>query len=101
MNAKQFDKAIKYFGLTAKHGYNPGSSYSQIISAYQQKGDTLSSVNIMKEAFNKYPEDQSVLVQLINYYITTGKQKRPSVILTKQLRKKRTTHLSTWQKVLL
>jgi tetratricopeptide (TPR) repeat protein len=89
MNAKQFDKAIKYFGLTAKHGYNPGSSYSQIISAYQQKGDTLASVNIMKEAFNKYPEDQSILVQLINYYITTGKTEEAIGYLDKAIAKEK------------
>lgn len=73
LNAKQYDKAIKYFTDCAKYGYNGGSSYSQVISAYQMKGDTATSVNIMKEAFDKYPEDQSILVQLINYYITTGK----------------------------
>jgi len=89
MNAKQFDKAIKYFKLTAQHGYNPGSSYSQIISAYQQKGDTLTSVAIMKEAFSKYPEDQSILVQLINYYITTGKTEDAIGYLDKAIAKEK------------
>ncbi|MEI7423514.1 MAG: tetratricopeptide repeat protein [Prolixibacteraceae bacterium] len=89
MNAKQFDKAIKYFKLTAQHGYNPGSSYSQIISAYQQKGDTLTSVSIMKEAFSKYPEDQSILVQLINYYITTGKTEEAIGYLDKAIAKEK------------
>ena len=89
MNAKQFDKAIKYFTLTADHGYNPGSSYSQIISAYQQKGDTLASVKVMKEAFNKYPEDQSILVQLINYYITTGKTEEAIGYLDKAIAKEK------------
>ena len=73
MNAKQYDKAIKYFSLTAKLGYNPSSSYSQIINAYQLKGDTLAFLRIMKEASEKYPEDQSMLLQLFNYYNTKGK----------------------------
>ncbi len=89
MNAKQFDKAIKYFTLTAQNGYNPGSSYSQIISAYQQKGDTLASVKVMKEAFDKYPEDQSILVQLINYYITTGKTEEAISYLDKAIAKEK------------
>lgn len=89
MNAKQFDKAIKYFSLTAQHGYNPGSSYSQIISAYQQKGDTLTSVKIMKEGYEKYPEDQSILVQLINYYITSGKSEDALVYLDKAIAKEK------------
>jgi tetratricopeptide (TPR) repeat protein len=87
MNAKQYDQAIKYFKRTAQYGFNPGSSYSQIISAYQLKGDTLTSVSIMKEAFNKYPEDQSILVHLINYYLTTGKTEDAIVHLDKAIAK--------------
>ncbi len=89
MNGKQLDKAIKYFTLTAKYGYNPGSSYSQIVSAYQQKGDTVTSVKIMKEAYEKYPEDQSILVQLINYYITSGKSEEALLYLDKAIAKEK------------
>jgi tetratricopeptide (TPR) repeat protein len=87
MNAKQYEKSIKYFTECAKYGYNGGSSYSQIISAYQQMGDTLKSVSIMKEAFDKYPDDQSILVQLINYYISTGKPEDAISYLDKAIAK--------------
>ena len=83
MNSKQYDKAIKYFSLTAKFGYNPSSSYSQIINAYQLKGDTLAFLRIMKEASEKYPEDQNMLLQLFNYYITNGKTELSIVYLDK------------------
>jgi tetratricopeptide (TPR) repeat protein len=73
MNAKLYTKAIGYFTDCAKYGYNGGSSYAQIISAYQQLGDTVKSVEVMKQAFEKYPNDQSINVQLINYYIMSGK----------------------------
>lgn len=72
INAKQFDKAIKYFTLTAQYGFNPSSSYSQIINAYQQKGDTIALVRIMKEAIEKYPEDQNILVQLSSFHLNKG-----------------------------
>ena len=75
MNAKMYTKAIQYFTDCTKYGYNGGSSYAQIISAYQQlatKDDTIKAVSIMKEAFQKYPNDQSINVQLINYYIMSG-----------------------------
>lgn len=87
MNAKQYDKAIKYFSLTARYGYNPGSSYSQIINAYQQKGDTLSLDRIMKEAIAKYPEDQSILVQLFNFYFTLGQTEKAIAYLDKAISK--------------
>ena len=89
MNAKQYPKAIKYFTDCAKYGYNGGSSFAQIITAYQQLGDTIKSVEIMKQAFEKYPEDQSINVQLINYYIMSGKPNEAITYLDKAIEKEK------------
>ena len=85
INAKQFDKAIKYFGLTARYGYNPGSSYVQIINAYLQKGDSVASLNTMKEAIIRYPDDQNILIQLFNYYFTRGKTEEAIAYIDKAI----------------
>jgi tetratricopeptide (TPR) repeat protein len=90
MNAKLYDKAIVYFTDCVKYGYNGGSSYAQIISAYQQLGDTVKSVEIMKKAFEKYPEDQSINVQLINYYIMSGQPNEAISYLDKAIEKEKT-----------
>ena len=90
MNAKQYEKAIMYFTDCAKYGYNGGSSYAQIISAYQQLGDTVKSVEIMKQAFEKYPDDQSINVQLINYYIMSGQPNEAISYLDKAIEKEKT-----------
>ena len=87
MNAKLFEKAIKYFNECISHNYNGGSSYAQIVSAYQQMGDTVKSVAIMKQAFEKYPEDQSIIVQLINYYIMSGQPNEAISYLDKAIAK--------------
>lgn len=92
MNAKQYKKAIMYFTECIKYGYNGGSSYAQIISAYQQlatKEDTIKAVEIMKEAFSKYPEDQSINVQLINYYIMSGQPNEAINYLDKAIAKEK------------
>ena len=89
MNAKQYKKAINYFTDCAKYGYNGGSSYAQIISAYQQLGDTVKSVEIMKQAFEKYPEDQSINVQLINYYIMSGQPNEAITYLDRAIEKEK------------
>jgi tetratricopeptide (TPR) repeat protein len=89
MNAKQYNKAIMYFTDCAKYGYNGGSSYAQIISGYQQLGDTVKSVEIMKEAFQKYPDDQSINVQLINYYIMSGQPNEAISYLDKAIEKEK------------
>ncbi len=92
MNAKQYTKAIKYFTDCTKYGYNGGSSYAQIISAYQQLGtkeDTVKAVEIMKQAFEKYPNDQSINVQLINYYIMSGQPNEAIGYLDKAIEKEK------------
>lgn len=70
VNSKQYDKAIKYFTECANYGYQGNSCYSQIIKAYQMMGDTTKSIGFMKEAVIKFPNDQNIQVQLINYYLT-------------------------------
>jgi len=35
-------------------------------------GDTTKAISTMKEAVNKFPNDQNIQVQLINYYLTHG-----------------------------
>ena len=91
-NAKLYDKAISYFTECTKYGYNGASCYNQIISAYQQLGtkeDTIRAVETMKLAFQKYPEDQGINVQLINYFITTGQPNEAIGYLDKAIEKEK------------
>ena len=85
MQAKQFEKAIKYFSLSAQNGYNAESSYSYLVKAYQQKGDTLTAVKIMNEAYNKHPEFQEILYALINYNVSTNKPEIAIAFLDKAI----------------
>jgi tetratricopeptide (TPR) repeat protein len=68
-NAKQYDKAIKYYKEAAEHGYNGARTYSLIANAYQQKKDTLGALQILQEGFEKYPEDNTVLTSMIQIYL--------------------------------
>ena len=70
VSSKQYDKAIKYFTECANLGYQANSCYSQMIKTYQVLGDTAKSINLMKEGMIKFPNDQNIQVQLINYYLT-------------------------------
>lgn len=86
-NAKMYDKAINYFQTCIKHDYKGASAYGQIIGAYQELGDTLKAVDTMKEGFEKYPEDQNILIQLINYYINANKSADAITYLDKAIAK--------------
>ena len=72
-NAKKYDKAINYYKEAAKYGYNGARTWLAIANAYQQKGDTLGSLDVLKEAFQKYPEDNDVVTSMIQIYMQMDK----------------------------
>lgn len=70
MSSKQYDKAVQYFNKCIDIGYQQSSCYAQVIRSYQLMGDSAKAMSIMKEAAIKFPNEQNIMVQLINYYIT-------------------------------
>ncbi len=68
-NAGNYDKAIQYYSEAAKYGYNGARIYPLISNAYMAKKDTVSALNILKEGYEKYPGDQTVLEGMIQVYI--------------------------------
>ncbi len=72
-NAEDYDKAIKYYGEAAKYGYNGARTYGLLSNAYMEKKDTTGALNVLKEGFEKYPNDQTVLESMIQIYIDLNK----------------------------
>lgn len=73
-NAKDYDKAVKYYKEAAKYGYNGARTYSLIADAYLQKQDTVNALKTVQEGFEKYPEDNGVLTSMIDMYLKTGQK---------------------------
>lgn len=67
--AKMYDRAIEYYKLTEETGYKGEKCALGIINAYKAKNDNAAALEAMQNAFHKYPQDQGILVELINYYI--------------------------------
>ena len=72
-NAENYNKAIQYYKEAAKYGYNGGRTYSLLSKSYLENKDTVTAITTLTEAFEKYPTDNSVLVEMINIYISTKK----------------------------
>ncbi len=72
-NAEDYDKAIKYYGEAAKYGYNGARTYSLIANSYQMKLDTLGALEVLKEAFQKYPEDNGIVTSMVSIYMELKK----------------------------
>lgn len=72
-NAEQYEKAIKYYQKAADYGYNGARTYSLLANTYQLKKDTLAALDVLKEGFEKYPEDNTVLTSMIQIYLDLDK----------------------------
>ena len=72
-NAENYDKAIEYYREAAKYGYNGAKTYSLIANSYQLKNDTLGALEVLKEGFEKYPQDNGILTSMIQMYLDLDK----------------------------
>lgn len=72
--AGENEKALDYFNkcLDINYYYDDGEVFAKLSSIYEKLGKTDESIAILKEGFTKYPQSQSILINLINYYISSG-----------------------------
>jgi len=68
--AKNHDKAIELFKKALELGYaQDGNTYLYLYSSCQEIGDTLAGITYLKDGFTKYPQNNNIIGNLINYYI--------------------------------
>lgn len=68
-----YERAAKFFRKAIEISYTEeGEAYAKLANAYVNMKDTLASKAVLEEGFTKYPESQSILIGLINYYIQSG-----------------------------
>lgn len=75
MNAKDHQKAIKFFEKCAEMQYQGINPYFQISQNYLEMGDTVKAESILVDLRNKHAGDKNVTLQLIDLYIKAGKNK--------------------------
>lgn len=75
MNAKEHQKAIKFFEKCAEMQYQGINPYFQISQNYLEMGDTVKAESILVDLRNKYANDKDVTLNLIDLYIKAGKNK--------------------------
>ncbi len=69
--AKDYKAAKKHFEkcLDVKYYYTDGEVFSKLSDIYKELGDNEASIEILEKGFSAYPQSQSILIGLINYYI--------------------------------
>lgn len=75
-NAGNYDKALEYYNKAKKHNYGGANLYVFIKNVELAKGDSTAAISTLQEGFNKFPENQAIQVELINYYLLTGDEQK-------------------------
>ncbi len=68
-NAKNYEKAIMYYDKCIEMEYEGGTPYLRKYMTYSDMGDLENAEKTLIEAFQKFPEDDQVLLQLIDFYL--------------------------------
>lgn len=71
---KDNDRAKKMFEQCLSYNYygSDGDVFAKLADIADKAGDKAGSKAILEDGFTKYPQSQSILVGLINYYMVSG-----------------------------
>ena len=72
--AKDLESAKKYFEKCLEHEYyyENGEVFAKLGDIYFNLGDKAKGVETLEKGFVKFPQSQSILIGLINYYLESG-----------------------------
>ena len=73
MNAGKHEEAIKYFETCAEMQYQGVTPYIQISENYLMLGDTNKAEQILTDLPSKFPDDKTINLQMINFYLKSAK----------------------------
>jgi tetratricopeptide (TPR) repeat protein len=73
-NGEMYDAAIKHFTKVKELEYGDYTLFVLLKNAYIAKGDSTGGLTALQEGFTMYPDNESLLIELINFYITKGGQ---------------------------
>jgi tetratricopeptide (TPR) repeat protein len=82
MRINDYKTAEEYYTKASEYGYQGGDIYASIYKAIKSQGtrnDTLRAGEMLTKAYKKYPENLSILGELINHYLGIGED--PKIIL--------------------
>ena len=72
-NGNDYDNAIKYFSMAKDYGYGGVSTYQLMERVYFSQGDSASAEKLMREGIVAFPDNNELILDVINYYIVTNR----------------------------
>ena len=95
---KNYDRAKNFFEqcLAANYYYEGGEVYAKLGDVYTNLGDAKKGAEILEQGFVKFPQSQSILIGLINYYMTSGENADRLFVLIDEAKKNEPNNASLY-----
>ncbi len=86
---KDYERAKNFFEkcLDANYYYTGGEVFAKLGDVYANLGDAKKGAEILEQGFVKFPQSQSILIGLINYYMTSGENADRLFVLIDEAKK--------------
>ena len=86
--AKNYDRAVEYYNKCLARGYtSEGNIYAALSECALAKADTLGAKNYLATGLTAYPDNASILTNLINLYLQTNEDPKKIVELLDEAKK--------------
>ena len=80
-NGKMYAKAVPYFQKCIEMKYETVTPYFLLYNAYMQLEDMDNAEATLKSAFETYPDNQDVVLNLIDFYMNNDKMEEARTYL--------------------
>lgn len=89
---KDYDKAKKYFQVMIDRGFRAGRPYTNLAQIHKAQGNNDAMMEVIKQGRTKFPEDAALIIEELNYYLSTGKDKEAEANLQLAITKDPSNH---------
>ena len=88
LSVHNYDRAIEYYNKCLDHGFtSEGNIFASLSECALAKADTLGAKNYLATGLTQYPDNASILTNLINLYLTTNEDPKKIVELLDEAKK--------------
>ena len=95
---KDYERAKTFFEkcLAEKYYYDGGEVFAKLGDVYTNLGDAKKGAEVLEQGFVMFPQSQSILIGLINYYITSGENTDRLFVLIDEAKKNEPNNASLY-----
>lgn len=96
--SKNYERAKVFFEkcIEVEYYYEDGEVYAKLADVNNQLGDKAKAAEILEQGFTKFPQSQSILIGLINYYIESGENTDRLFVLIDEAKKNEPNNASLY-----